>query len=75
MINFKGKVHCTMKNHKCYLVILILEILIKLESILFILILDIGLNMLANSMRIIKKDKEFYFYQMVINLKEISFKI
>ena len=35
MINFKGKVFYIMNHHKCYLMNLIMEILIKLESIYF----------------------------------------
>lgn len=74
MISFKVKVHCTMRNHKCYLVILIMEISIKLESMYFESNLDIGPNILGNSMRIIKRDKEHYICQMVINLKAIFFR-
>lgn len=71
MISFKAKAHCITKNHKYYLANLIIEILIKLESMYFEWILDIGPNMLDNFKMTIKKDKELSIYQMVINLKEI----
>jgi hypothetical protein len=53
---------------------LILEILIKWESNINVY-LDFGLNMLECFMKIIKKDKEHYIYQMEKDLKESFYRI
>lgn len=74
MINLKVEEHCTMKNHNNFMVNLILEILIKLESNIYYY-LDFGLNMLECFMKIIKKDKEHYIYQMEKDLKESFYRI